>query len=516
MASKVFPVGLTCFFFFLFSSVNAQLQESLFFKEVAKAEILDFNNRLIAEFSAIDIQLLASKTVAVQDYLGYALCNMEGKNLMAGHFESLKNLQNRYVLASRGGKWGLYHIDGQPILEHVYDSIFVTQNFLLAAKRTPFIGNWEVYNLDGRKITPLQYEEIGTEGENVLAVKRRGYWGFLNLNGQEIISCKYQAADRFFKGLAKVHYLGGEGIIDKSGEWVIEPFFKSVEILKDGSYIYRNALQNTLVYPGIGKVLQTEHYLQSFGEFIKEVRRDSTFNFYNTLGVRIGYTSFDAIESLIEDSLFAVKNAKDWYFLSRMGRLKKMPTERMQEIGELKEGFIKVKIDGKFGFIDQDGLLRVANRYDAAKDYAEGKAAIRINSRWGFIDKYEDLVIQPNYDYVGSFIGGSAMVIRQNKAGIIDAQGKSIQGFIFDQLIRLDDGKYLSEVGGKYGLIDSEGKQLIYPKYDMIQDLGNGFAIVKKGKDMGVMSYANMSIVPLIYSKLIYDASADLLIGLRN
>lgn len=56
-------------------------------------------------------------------------------------------------------------------------------------------------------------------------------------------------------------------------------------------------------------------------------------------------------------------------------------------------GLIKREQNGKWGFVDAQGNLRVLYAFDEVRDYAEGLAAVRQGNYWGFIDEKADLVI---------------------------------------------------------------------------------------------------------------------------
>lgn len=54
---------------------------------------------------------------------------------------------------------------------------------------------------------------------------------------------------------------------------------------------------------------------------------------------------------------------------------------------------IKQQQNGKWGFVDEKGVLQVLYAFDEVRDYTEGLAAVRQGELWGFIDEKADLVI---------------------------------------------------------------------------------------------------------------------------
>lgn len=83
----------------------------------------------------------------------------------------------------------------------------------------------------GKEITPVQYANVGDFYEglamvNIGAVYTQdagytgGKWGYINNTGQTIIPLKFDSADYFFDGKAKVKLDGREFYIDKTGKEV--------------------------------------------------------------------------------------------------------------------------------------------------------------------------------------------------------------------------------------------------------------------------------------------------------
>lgn len=72
-----------------------------------------------------------------------------------------------------------------------------------------------------------QYDELGEFSERMAPVKRNGQWGFINVRGEEVISCQYDAVTPFHEGKASVKRGNQWGYIDCNNEVVI-PFFDAV------------------------------------------------------------------------------------------------------------------------------------------------------------------------------------------------------------------------------------------------------------------------------------------------
>jgi len=72
----------------------------------------------------------------------------------------------------------------------------------------------------GIEVIPLKYDGVGNFSEELSAVKKDGYWRFINKKDEEVISLKYDYVCNFSEGLAKVLKDGKWFYINKKGEKV--------------------------------------------------------------------------------------------------------------------------------------------------------------------------------------------------------------------------------------------------------------------------------------------------------
>ena len=73
--------------------------------------------------------------------------------------------------------------------------------------------------------------------------------------------------------------------------------------------------------------------------------------------------------------------------------------------GAMAVSLAKVKIDGKWGFINENGDIIIEPKFDEALSFTEnGLAAACLNNKCGFINENGDFVIEPKFDEAGSFV----------------------------------------------------------------------------------------------------------------
>lgn len=149
-----------------------------------------------------------------------------------------------------------------------------------------------------------------------------------------------------------------------------------------------------------------------------------------------------------------------------------------------KEGLARIKVKGKWGFIDKNGKVVVNPIYEEALDFKDGLAAVSKKDEkkdevlWGYIDKKGAVKI--NFQFVkdkeklfcepGSFSDGLAFTSSDGKQwGCIDKEGKyqinpQFEGEIGNPY-EFKNGFSVVAQGGSYGYIDKKGKYVINPQF---------------------------------------------------
>lgn len=105
--------------------------------------------------------------------------------------------------------------------------------------------------------------------------------------------------------------------------------------------------------------------------------------------------------------------------------------------------------NGKWGYMDKMGNVKVEPEYDAAYYFSEGLALVRTKKRqdgvdyykYAYIDQDGNIAIPIRYDHATSFIDGNAVVERNNNVEEEDQHGWRIEGY-----------RYWIKPNGKYFL----------------------------------------------------------------
>lgn len=212
--------------------------------------------------------------------------------------------------------------------------------------------------------------------------------------------------------------------------------------------------------------------------------------FYNDNG-KVGYkkngniviaAQYDAADEHFIDGLAAVKLQEKWGFINEKGEV--VIPLKYDWIFEFSEGFSAVRIDNKWGFIDQSGKKVIALKYDDAKDFSEGLAFVKLNEKWGVIDKTGKEITAFKYDGARDFINGLAFVQLNGKWGFVDKSGKELTAFKYDEAkdfseetVAVSERNFVFE--NRWGFINKTGREIIPLIYAEVGKFSDGFVRVK-------------------------------------
>ena len=444
---------------------------------------IDRNNKVIKEMRYDQLHPYGKDLVKVKANSKTWLININEEALTPRNYDELVGFDNGFISFRIGSKWGVIDNNYNELMPAKFDSVFLSEDMIYVREKIHGKPMWSMYDQLGVKKSHYNYDEIGKRTNYLYPVKRQGHWGFIDRSGEEVVHCVYDEVSPFVNGLSAVGFHKEFGIIDKNGDWVVLPQKARISIINDQYYITDDGKLTTLKSIEEGTVYFTE----------------------NPLEIKENYL----LEHLSDGSVWKI---------DFQGRLVKpaFSSDKYQEVREPSEGFYAAKIDGKYGFIDAQNRLRIANRYDEVSRFSEGLAAVKLMGRWGFIDKFERLVIQPVYNKEAVFKNGLAIVSNDKGTGLITPTGKAACAFEFDMIERLDNGRFLARKGDKFGLINDAGRIIINVKYEELQDLNNGFAIVKLFGKYGLVDLNGVDIIPVVYDQLLYDQNNDSYLAMKK
>ena len=125
----------------------------------------------------------------------------------------------------------------------------------------------------------------------------------------------------------------------------------------------------------------------------------------------------------------------------------------------------------------------ITEEYDYAWCFYEGFALVKLNDKYGFIDEAGNIFIPIIYDFASNFFEGLAKVKSDNKYGFIDKNGYIIVPIIYDYASNSSEGLAVAQLNDKCGFIDKNGNVVVPIIYDYAFSFNAGSALVKLDKE---------------------------------
>ncbi|MCX8490349.1 MAG: WG repeat-containing protein, partial [Cyclobacteriaceae bacterium] len=337
---------------------------------------------------------------------------------------------------------------------------------------------------NGTVKTAKAYRSIQQFNSSTWKVKNGIYWGLLDQDGNEVVHCVFDSIGDRTSNLVAVKFKGLYGIIDLKENWIVAPQRYPIRLANNTRYLLMQQ-DNSFLKSIDGKVIYFTPYPVELKEkyWIEQLPNGAENKF-----------SYEGVKITIEEKT-QVKTASTKVIV--------------RGLFQMNEGLRGVRRNGKYGFVDAKGKLRIANRYDSIGAFQNGLAPIKLIGKWGFINSADQIVIQPNYETVSTFVNGLSIVQRSARMGLIDQRGRVVLPLRYESINRLSTGKFLLTANHLLGVAHKNGTIEIEPRFDELKVLENGQLLVKQANKWGVISSLGLDIIPMQYDKLQFDPAKN-------
>lgn len=443
--------------------------------------ILNGGNETLGQTQLDSIIALGNNRFAIRRGAQYALANSEFRDITGEKFNTINYFEDNRAIVVRNGRCGLIGCEGDILIDPQYRSLRQNGNHVVALLPN---NQWILLDTLGKRLTPKSYDRIESFNGSYFAVKNQRYYGAVSKDGKEIISCVYDSIVQYAEDRLVVQFHGDYGIIDMHENWLAPPSPRRQHLIaadrylqKNGNTWYLKAYDGTVIY-------FTDNPVNAVGNYLVET------------------TSAGGVWKIDMDGRIVSRQMP--------------PSEPFEAILEETEGLRGIKKGGRFGFVDNQGRIRIANRYEGIKPFHEGMAAVKILGKWGFVNHAERLVIQPVYDDVSAFRNGIAVVMQNGKYGLIINTGEVILPVRYETINPLTSGRFEVKNGMLTGLADKDGRLIFAPKFTVIKDLDNNYIIVGRDGKYGLVTLHGLSTVPMVYDHILYDKYGNRYLALKQ
>lgn len=429
------------------------------------------------------------------------LFSAEGLLLDSIFYEQIVPLDSNLFLVRDEEAYGVKDISGKLILEVEHDTIIYSNPFFYARSNK----GWHIFNKFQRQLTRQPLAGLRPQGELLIAAREERYWGYIDFTGKVSIGYKYDEAQAFVGEHAVVKYLGGYGVINSFGEWVVPARHEKIEIIKPNLFLIQNGQFKQLRNQRNELIFET--YNSIINHPIGLVEKDSRgkLGFIDPKGNPKLRLEYDSISDVLSGQYVILIRDGYYSLVTLEGKIIIPDYSQFEKIFPFTQNFIGMQKDGKYGYFDLEGRLRIANQYEMVGTWQEDRGPVMLKGKWGFVDGQERLVIQPYYDEVSPFVDGVSIARKGASYGLLDKDGGEVVKFENELITRLPSGNYLIRKGSKLGLATSSGRQSLATIYDHLDELAPGLYHVRRRGKSGIKDDRNVDILPLSYDNVTYD-----------
>jgi len=348
-------------------------------------------------------------------------------------------MEKDVLKVKKDGKYGLINVDGKEILPCEYENIYALEdikNSLVTEKN----GRKGVVDTKGNIIITNEYKNIDSltsKYENgYIVANSEGKFGVIGYNKKQELECKYDEIKKVYGNNSYVVKENGNlKIVDNQGNNYLENKYTDILAINDTNVVAKKD-DKVGVVTKLGEQLipfeyQELTYLYSNNYVAKKDNLYGIVNLENETKLDFNYTGLyyrqtaDFLEGTKEDALesdlishdLQVKmtgivsevNIDKGYMKVRKNNEYKYYTfkfeeKRQEDILKSNTLFLSKK-DGKYGFVNKDGIVVVDYIYDDATEQDEyGYSSVKKDGKWGAIDQTGAVVVEPNYSLESNLV----------------------------------------------------------------------------------------------------------------
>lgn len=299
-----------------------------------------------------NIYLITEKDKKVQLY-------KNNKLLLDNDYQSIIfNEESKLLIVQKDNKYGALDLEGKQIMNIEYDSLQIPGQYITATKD----GETKTYNLSGEVQEVSEFASVmTTDNENYkITIDQNNNYGVISSNNSIVIENNYSYIQYLFGDCFVVGGKDGKsGVINASGEEVLPLQYEVIQKLDDVEILQANTANTTEIY---NKDMQ--------------------------LVVQMENGKLD-----ITDDFIKVYSTTDTAYVGKDGDLKNA-NELFPD-----NGLYAAKKDGKWGFVDKNGNVKIDYQYEKVTELnPKGFAGIKKNGKWGVINKDGEVILEPTYN----------------------------------------------------------------------------------------------------------------------
>lgn len=317
---------------------------------------------------------------------------------------------------------------------------------------------------EGQLVIDPTFSWAGAFNDGLAPVSRSGKFGFIDLSGMLQVALIYDSVAAFFRhNRAYVRLHNQWGFIDKHGHMVTAPQYSDVGFYaEEKACVCKDEVWGIIDLVGH---LVVEHLYDETDFFscgMVRVVRHGRFLFLNHQGQVMSLSQYrDSGRRFSEDRVHVQNGQGKWGFVDVNGI--ETVECRYDGLSMYHDGYAVYYDDGEAGYFDHEGRLAFGgSRFEQAVDFSDGCAPVKDRGKWYLQRVSGDRIGPIECESLSLFRNGFSMMIKDDKCGFLDRNGQIVVAPEYEWADDFDQGLARVEMDGRSGYVNTSG-QLIWP-----------------------------------------------------
>ena len=221
-------------------------------------------------------------TALLDDY--YGVINLKGDTLIPFEYDYIGKPIDGVSIVELDDEFNFVDSTGKLILTEwveTYSGYRLLAQFKGGYAKILSERGFNLANSNGQKLFRTDWDDVGSFSD-IIAVKKGDKWGYVNTKGQKVLTFEYTYAHSFRGKSAIVQLSPFYGVIDRKGEYIIDPLQEELRALNDTTLIAKSLGKYGMITLEGDTLLQYKYVnIEPIDEFVVKLEEGGEVFYYN-------------------------------------------------------------------------------------------------------------------------------------------------------------------------------------------------------------------------------------------
>ncbi|HZH86844.1 MAG TPA: WG repeat-containing protein [Brumimicrobium sp.] len=366
-------------------------------------------------------------------------------------------------------------------------------------------GKYGFMNENGEVMISPSFEYASQFKNGLAVVIQDEKYGYINKNGEVMIQYQFEEALDFDHGRAIVVVNDKYGLIDVSGNYILQPKFEDIGSFSEG-LTYVQDEKGYQYYTLDGSIAFSAVFKEafSFNAGLAQVKTGDKKGFITTNGSFVCSVSVGNLRHF-KDSLFVHEFRDSMSLMYANGNY--LPEKSFDQIGVLSDNRAIVEKDGAYGYINGKGEVLIPIKYVPFSNYMQfaqfenQHVVYKKGQKYAMMDSLGKSILPALFDGIGVF--GELIPITKGKGWGYSSKDVRLKiNYQFDYAYEFIKGTAVVEKDNLFGLINLNAEEIIPFEYESIKRLDKGVLLVKSNNFFGLLTDKGDTLVKPQYDRV--------------